>query len=355
MAWDYERLQVHFNERDLKGILAIPLSSRTPPDELTRAFSKNGMYNVKTAYMLGKGCNLDDFHRAWVDIWKANVIPKARNFLWRLCTNTIPVRWLLKHRHLMEIDLCPWCECEAETWQHAFFECERIKNLWVKLGSAEMRKDVGSLSPCDLIESWKDVEKEVMIRARVLRWVEESTNLSKASNRAAAVSLCSSPKRWTPPPIGTIKINADASVMSDGWVGLGVVARNDKGAVLFAASRRIRAWWSIEIAEAKAVVWAISFGSKFGYSNAVIESDCQAIITRLTKEAMYSTDLDLVLGDAMAQSTPYGSIQRSHVRREGNTVAHNLANFIPFDFEQIWENFVPPNVAPYVLMNAIGI
>ncbi|XP_021735275.1 uncharacterized protein LOC110701958 [Chenopodium quinoa] len=61
MAWDYETLQAHFNERDLRSILAIPLSPKSPPDELIWAFSKNVMYNVKTAYMSGKGCDLDDF------------------------------------------------------------------------------------------------------------------------------------------------------------------------------------------------------------------------------------------------------------------------------------------------------
>lgn len=42
---------------------------------------------------------------------------------------------------------------------------------------------------------------------------------------------------WHAPPDGVIKINADASLSEAGWVGLGVVGRNNEGQVLFAATR----------------------------------------------------------------------------------------------------------------------
>ena len=61
-------LEANFNERDIKCILAIPLSTLPLRDELTWAFTKNGCYSIKTAYMLGKGGYLDLFHQAWVDI-----------------------------------------------------------------------------------------------------------------------------------------------------------------------------------------------------------------------------------------------------------------------------------------------
>ncbi|XP_021732105.1 uncharacterized protein LOC110698909 [Chenopodium quinoa] len=382
MAWDYDKIQANFNDRDKKCILSIPLSLRCPPDKLIWAFSKDGEYTVKTSYMLGKGCNLDDFHQAWVDIWKAQIIPKARNFLWRFCTGTIPIRMLLKHRHLAENDWCPWCENESKTWQHTFFDCKRIQGLWNRLGCEEMKKEAANLTPCDLIESWGNLPKDIKVRgiylmwgiwqernmkifqgkdgstdlleARVLRWAEESKSLEEKLNKVGMPIPCLSSRSWLPPPHDFVKINTDASITNEGWVGLGVVARNDEGSVLFAASRRIRAWWSVEIAEAKAIVWALSLGVKFGITNAIIESDCQVIVTRLSKEMVHNTDLDMVLGDAMMQGARYSSLQWSHVRREENVVAHNLANFIPLDLEQTWVNCVPPTISPYVTMDALA-
>lgn len=44
-------------------------------------------------------------------------------------------------------------------------------------------------------------------------------------------------KLCVPSTEGCIKINSDSSVTEDGWVGLGVMARDHKREVLFAASR----------------------------------------------------------------------------------------------------------------------
>lgn len=84
-----------FNEDDVKKILAIPLSALSSNDELTWALTKNEDYLVKTAYMLGKGGNLDNFHHAWVHIWGADTSSKVRHFFWILCTNSLHVRALL--------------------------------------------------------------------------------------------------------------------------------------------------------------------------------------------------------------------------------------------------------------------
>lgn len=53
-------------------------------DEIIWVFSKDGHYTVKTAYMLGTWCNLENFHNAWVDIWSLGISPKVCQFLWHL-------------------------------------------------------------------------------------------------------------------------------------------------------------------------------------------------------------------------------------------------------------------------------
>lgn len=58
-------------------------------------------------------------------------------------------------------------------------------------------------------------------------------------------------KRWIPPPQDCIKQNADTTIGEDGWVGLGVVARDHQGVVLFATTSRSRARWLVAVAEGK--------------------------------------------------------------------------------------------------------
>lgn len=86
-----------------------------PLDSLSWAFTKDGKYSVKTTYMVGKSCNFDEFHKAWVQLWSLNVSPKVRHFTWRLCTSTLSTRALLKHRHLIDDDLYPLWKAELES------------------------------------------------------------------------------------------------------------------------------------------------------------------------------------------------------------------------------------------------
>ena len=157
------------------------------------------------------------------------------------------------------------------------------------------------------------------------------------------------------PPTGMIKLNIDASLAIDGWVGLGVVARNSDGDVSFAATRRVRAHWTAEIAEAKGIELAVRLCRRYGLQNVVIESDCLTVINRLSKHAIFLSDLDIVLHNIFASSVHLSSLVNSHVKRDGSVVAHNLARIIPFGVEQIWENHSPPEVAPYVLMDKLSM
>jgi hypothetical protein len=61
---------------------------------------------------------------------------------------------------------------------------------------------------------------------------------SKGFNAKWGVHSCYSGDRWYPPPQGFIKLNWDTAVNGpDGWIGLGIVARDCLGR--FMGARRI--------------------------------------------------------------------------------------------------------------------
>lgn len=127
--WKADLIVENFNESDSHCILSIPISLKSKSDDIRWAVSKNGNYSVKISYMLGKGCNLDAFHQAWLGIWSLEISPKVRHFFWRIYTNTLLVRKLLKIRHLIEDAACPWCHQEEETIGRAIFGRSCIKEL----------------------------------------------------------------------------------------------------------------------------------------------------------------------------------------------------------------------------------
>lgn len=90
---------------------------------------------------------------------------------------------------------------------------------------------------------------------RVLRLIDEYDIYSARIYGAKGPVCVPSSNTWIAPPEGILKINVDASLADVGWVGLGVVGRNSVGEVVFAVVRRVKAYWSSEIAEAKVSRW----------------------------------------------------------------------------------------------------
>ncbi|XP_074373951.1 uncharacterized protein LOC141714325 [Apium graveolens] len=333
--------------------------------------------------MLGQGINLEAVHEAWSVIWSLAVSPKVRHFLWRICTESLPVRSLLKHRHLIEDATCPRCHQIDESARHSIFECTKVIDLWEKCGCAEMSNWERVNSGCDLIASWKNFHPKKqqygatlawciwternqrvfenkstsndIIGARVKRLVEEYGNYNTHIYKQPTKNDKQSSSKWLAPPISVTKINMDASLAIEGWIGIGVVARDFTGSVIFAATKRIRAYWSSEVAEAKAIDIAVRLGRKYGLEEVILESDCKNLVNRLSKGVTYLSDLDYVLDDILVTSTSFKSISWSHVKRDGNSVAHHLARLFPFGSQQVWENHCPTEIVPYVNMDILSL
>lgn len=166
--------------------------------------------------------------------------------------------------------------------------------------------------------------------------------------------LPTSSKLWRDSTPDIIKLNADASLAVEGWVGLGIVARNSVGDVLFSSTRIVKAFWAPEVAGAKAIAFALKLGHHHGFEKIMVESDCQVnAISYLSKHAIFLSDLDFIFHDILSVSIHFQSVVSwSHVKRDGNYVAHHLAKLILFGVEQVWERHCPIEVVSYVLADS---
>lgn len=127
------------------------------------------------------------------------------------------------------------------------------------------------------------------------------------------------------------------------WVGHNAMARRPQGNVLFATTRRQKAYWGPEVAKAKALAMGICLGKRFGFEDVIIESDCQVLVNRLSKSVIFLSDLDAILHNILSSCT-FSSITWSHVLRDENFVAHQLAKL-----EQIWETMLMRRWCPVYL------
>ncbi|XP_021721529.1 uncharacterized protein LOC110689108 [Chenopodium quinoa] len=170
----------------------------------------------------------------------------------------------------------------------------------------------------------------MVVCERVARLVEDCNKYATRIYALPSKKKPSSPKIWIPPPDDFVKVNCDASLKDSGWVGL---IRNKDGEVLFAGTRRCRGSWPPEIAECKAVLFGIKLASRYGFKKVIIVSESQIIISRLSKAVTYFTDLDSILEDVLSICSSFYYVNWSHVRRDGNAVAHYLASLVPFGCE----------------------
>ena len=75
-------------DKILQEIKGIPIAANpSQEDILIWAFSKDGSFSLKSAYLIAKGfnlLNLDTSPHQWV--WKAHTSPRIKFFIW-MCTN----------------------------------------------------------------------------------------------------------------------------------------------------------------------------------------------------------------------------------------------------------------------------
>jgi len=94
--WNKDLIKDIFNDDDSGKILSLPLILTNEPNLLAWRLTNTGAYTVKSTYHKIMEEILDTSHLKvagnWVQIWKLNVPPKIRNFIWRLQRNCVPTR-----------------------------------------------------------------------------------------------------------------------------------------------------------------------------------------------------------------------------------------------------------------------
>ena len=63
-------------------------------------------------------------------IWRIDMMPKIKIFFWKMCHNSLPVRWTLLRRGCCIKPQCPLCLDDIETTDRLFGGCPRTCLVW---------------------------------------------------------------------------------------------------------------------------------------------------------------------------------------------------------------------------------
>ena len=131
---------------------------------------------------------------------------------------------------------------------------------------------------------------------------------------------------WKRPDQETFKINFNGTIFTkDKCSGLGVIIRDKEGLVIASMAIRVpQQLQPIEI-EALATNKALEFAKELDISDVVLEGDSLLVMTALKSKNIGLAPFGLLLQDSLALSSGFSKLFYSHTKREGNIVAHNLA------------------------------
>lgn len=139
-CWNETLVQGCFFPFETAQVLSILLTMTIKDDIFCWQESRDRVYRTKSTYHMIMNSNNADpevssssspqLDKMWTKIWKLNIPPRSKHFLWRLLHNVLPIRKNLEHRGIGGAPICLRC-CEAKKIiDHAIFHYKEIELLW---------------------------------------------------------------------------------------------------------------------------------------------------------------------------------------------------------------------------------
>ena len=311
----------------------------------------------------------------WKSVWKLKVPGKIKHFLWKSCTNSSPTKENLRKRTIIQQNVCHLCSDHPEDVKHALWGCSKVSQVWQRrFGWLVNTQDKeGSFS--DLVLSvqknhrlfplfavtawsvWHHRNKSRLQFAtvpldRVADFAENYLQnfTDRFDQQGLPVKNAATAASWCPPYENQVKINFDGTLFGESNSGgIGVVILNSKGRVLATLSEKILKPQSAELVEILAVRRAVLFSTEMGLFNSVFEGDSSNVIKSLQDRNMAHSLGGHILKDILSYQNSFQSCSFSYIGRQGNVVAHALAQRARLSCPlEVWLESVPLDISSFV-------
>ena len=348
----------------------IYLPQLPKPDSFIWSPNKDGRYTVKSGYWTALNLAAEDTSPTpplstspdiATAIWKLNITPKLKHFLWRYASRAIGIAENLRRRNINVEPYCSRCCTELETNDHTIFSCPQVEMIWRAAGFQTSQLCDNGIPPEEKLRIifqmhndsrvdrvtrfmpfwlmwriWKSRNDLVFNHTRTefqttvemalndtKEWLDNTmTNEQQNGNRNAAPPHNT---KWSPPGRDKLKCNYDASHHEGNTVsGLGWILRNSQGTVVECGMGKFQGRMTTEEAECSALIWAIQASYGLGHKKVIFEGDNQTI-TRMINTKSSNPRLQHFLDTIQSWILSFESIEFSFKHREQNGYADFLA------------------------------
>ncbi|CAL9017614.1 unnamed protein product [Prunus brigantina] len=375
--WKSAEVDRFFLASEAELIKSMAISKWGCPDKRIWHFTNHGGFTVKSAYEVaqflqrngelgrqGQGePSVRNNHRPlWTSIWKLQVPPKIRNFVWRACLNTLAFARVF------------WFSCPLQfdtrlITEGDFLACWQF--LLKKYEHEDNRQDILQWLAIGLWRLWKNRNAAIFQGQHALPH-EIALTCQKQIEEFVAAGPVSIPlihdqprppewdrsgaQTWQKPADSWMKVNCDGA-----WAqatmkgGAGWVARDCNGWMEMAGGVGGFSCASALAAEAVAMREAVAVGMGAGFTKLVVETDSKQLVAMVHGDLKTDTTIDGILHDIKLMASEVGQISFVFVNRRCNAAAHLVAAHVArlggeFKWDQLWPEWLFDTLAADVLI-----
>ena len=160
---------------------------------------------------------------------------------------------------------------------------------------------------------------------------------------------------WTPPPPSLFKINVDGALSKlNSSVGIGVVIQDDANQVVATLCKRIHASLGPLEVETKAFEAGLQLARDTSLQDIVLEGNSLVIVRALCGLSYPPSSVaSLILGMQLF-SSKFHMVNVSHVRRQGNKLAHIIAKYaLSIDDSIVWIEEIPYCIEQALIQDSV--
>nr|POE52943.1 hypothetical protein CFP56_36118 [Quercus suber] len=227
------------------------------------------------------------------------------------------------HRKILEEPICERCKLAVEDSKHALWSCPKLDVVWADQEKWGFRCEIEFTCVRELL-SWMIKEGTSLELLTYMAWTVWNQRKKVRLNLQA----CSMHHvvEQAAELLAQYKASTEASVFNDAnKSGVGVVIRDSYGAVLASCLEKILQAYKTEVTEVLSAWKALLFAHELGFQNVILKGDALHLIQALKSQEQSLCLLGLLVEDVKIYSSHFQRMLYSHVKRNSNGVAHNLA------------------------------
>ena len=159
---------------------------------------------------------------------------------------------------------------------------------------------------------------------------------------------------WSPPQAPFLKINYDEAVFRDSnSASIGAVIRASEGGLVASLAEKIPLPQMVVGVEAAAARKAIMLVKDLSLSSIILEGDSEIITQAVQAEEQSLASYGNLIKEIRFHADSFLNFRVSHVKRKGNSVAHNLARHARHvSGLVVWMEEVPSHILLVLLADA---